>query len=322
MPNSSAIPSIIPPRKDEEVIRTRSAFSSEAGKLGKHRIDNDPHSQNHDVRALHRSADKSSSQLLDDLMRHPLDPMFEDSTLTAHTITKTQKIITQIISFILCVIVGIAGTQVVRSLQGASREKVRLELATQLSASSQQAQDLEAQINQQRSELNELTKQTTGEQQTIQKIQATTISTAQSAVQGDGAMITITNPSSSSSNDTTGRVTDGQDDNYVTDAQLQYVVSLLWAGGAEAISINELRLGPQTSIRAAGETILIGVTGIQSPYVIRAIGDYSQLEGTAKSKAVELFKELGISTSFVRGSNMQLPAASTASLTHARKGSE
>ncbi|MCB5622946.1 DUF881 domain-containing protein, partial [Bifidobacterium animalis] len=46
----------------------------------------------------------------------------------------------------------------------------------------------------------------------------------------------------------------------VTDTDLQLLVSLMWTAGAEAISINDNRLGVQTSIRTAGNSILIGTT--------------------------------------------------------------
>lgn len=47
----------------------------------------------------------------------------------------------------------------------------------------------------------------------------------------------------------------------------------MFQNGAEAIAINGNRLGAQTSIRKAGGHILIGMTAIQSPYTIEAIGD-------------------------------------------------
>ena len=141
--NSSPVPSVIPPQLNEEAQqRSRVTFSSDAGKLSKRRIETRSSQNSQSARSQSRRTPKSS-QLLEDLMRHPLDPLFEDATLTAHTISRTQRIITHIISFILCVVVGFGGSQAVRILQGQSREKVRAQLAAQLVATTKNAQDLE-----------------------------------------------------------------------------------------------------------------------------------------------------------------------------------
>lgn len=54
---------------------------------------------------------------------------------------------------------------------------------------------------------------------------------------------------------------------------LQVVVNGLWAQGAEAIAINDQRLTSTSSIRFAGEAIVVDFRGLTRPYVISAIGD-------------------------------------------------
>ncbi|TCD54797.1 DUF881 domain-containing protein [Alloscardovia theropitheci] len=324
--HTSTAPHIIPPASEESPTRVRSAFSSGATKLGRHRIDSPHRSVTDDKQreSSKRYRTRSSSQLLEDLMQHPLDPMFEDATLTAHTITPVRRYITQFFSFLICVAVGIAGTQVVRNLQGDSREKVRTELASQVTSATQDAQRLENSVRQQRSELSRLTRQSQSEAETVEKLQNTNITTAQSAVVGDGLVVTLTDSVSANDSSPQGRVTDGQNNTKVTDNQLQYIISLLWAGGAEAISVNDLRLGPQTSVRAAGDTILIGVTGIQSPYTIQAIGDASQMESAsrARGRTEQMLRSAGIGITFAHRGGLQLPAASTLVNDYARKEKE
>jgi uncharacterized protein YlxW (UPF0749 family) len=58
----------------------------------------------------------------------------------------------------------------------------------------------------------------------------------------------------------------------VTDHDLQNVVNALWAAGARAIGVGGVRLGPQTAIRTAGQTILVDFKALRSPYVVTAIG--------------------------------------------------
>ena len=55
------------------------------------------------------------------------------------------------------------------------------------------------------------------------------------------------------------------------------VVNALWAAGADAISINGQRIGPDTFVRTAGSAILVNVTPVSSPYEVRAIGDSNAL---------------------------------------------
>ena len=70
----------------------------------------------------------------------------------------------------------------------------------------------------------------------------------------------------------------GTEEGRVLDRDLQDVVNALWAAGAEAISVNGLRLTVQTAIRSAGEAILVDYRPLSPPYTVRAIGDPKVLE--------------------------------------------
>ena len=54
---------------------------------------------------------------------------------------------------------------------------------------------------------------------------------------------------------------------------LQYVANGLWEAGAEAISINGQRLTSTSSIRFAGDAILVDYRPLARPYVVTALGD-------------------------------------------------
>jgi uncharacterized protein YlxW (UPF0749 family) len=67
--------------------------------------------------------------------------------------------------------------------------------------------------------------------------------------------------------------------NYIIhDYDLRLVVNTLWSAGAKAISINNRRLIATSSIRCAGNTILVNSTRLASPYLIKAVGDPDKLE--------------------------------------------
>ncbi len=59
---------------------------------------------------------------------------------------------------------------------------------------------------------------------------------------------------------------------------LQDIVSLLWASGAEAVAVNGQRVVPSTSFHYAGVNILINnANRLTSPYTVTALGDPSTL---------------------------------------------
>lgn len=71
---------------------------------------------------------------------------------------------------------------------------------------------------------------------------------------------------------------DDDPNNYVIhDYDIRLIVNGLWAGGAEAITVNGQRLISTSSIRCAGSTILINSTMLVSPYKIKAVGNTEKM---------------------------------------------
>jgi len=90
------------------------------------------------------------------------------------------------------------------------------------------------------------------------------------AVRGPGVEVTL--------GDSVQIPTGKDPNNYIIhDYDLRVVVNALWAGGAEAVSINGQRLISTSSIRCAGNTILVNFTRLASPYRIQAIGNSASL---------------------------------------------
>lgn len=104
-------------------------------------------------------------------------------------------------------------------------------------------------------------------------------------------------------------------DGRILDRDVQDVVNGLWAAGAEAISVNDVRLSALTAIRSAGEAILVDFTPLSPPYLVRAIGDAGRLEPAftdgptgRRFAAYGALYDLGFTVS--RESRLRLPAAS------------
>ncbi len=112
----------------------------------------------------------------------------------------------------------------------------------------------------------------------------------------------------------------------VHDYHLRDVVNLLWAGGAEAISINSERLVNTTSIYCVGSTVMVNDTRLSPPYVIRAIGDRQRIEPLLTNPAflVELrhrAKAYGVQFKVTWANQVDIPAYSgTFRIRHAHAG--
>lgn len=68
---------------------------------------------------------------------------------------------------------------------------------------------------------------------------------------------------------------DGVDPNsyIIHDYDVRAVVNALWAGGAEAVAVNDERLVQSSAVRCVGATVLVNSTRTGSPFVVTAIGD-------------------------------------------------
>jgi uncharacterized protein YlxW (UPF0749 family) len=77
----------------------------------------------------------------------------------------------------------------------------------------------------------------------------------------------------------------------IHEQDLQAVINALWAGGAEAMSVNGQRVLSTTAIRCVGNTLLLHGQVYSPPYVIEAVGDHEDLRASLdKDGAVERFR--------------------------------
>ncbi|OKL47706.1 hypothetical protein BSR29_04680 [Boudabousia liubingyangii] len=101
----------------------------------------------------------------------------------------------------------------------------------------------------------------------------------------------------------------------VQDRDLQVLINALWAGGAEGISINGIRLGSYSAIRAAGGNVLVNLETLTSPYTIKVVGDSRSLINLVSTGMLaEYFANLdsayGINFSAQISGELTLPALS------------
>jgi uncharacterized protein YlxW (UPF0749 family) len=137
----------------------------------------------------------------------------------------------------------------------------------------------------------------------------------QSAATGPGVQVVLKQPAPATGTPQPGRggtIPDGRT-NILTDRDVRSVVNELWADGAEAISVNDVRLTPTSAIRFAKEAVLVDFAPITSPYTVRAIGNADDLVTSfASSSVASRYQTLvgveGIGFTFTEHDHLKLPA--------------
>jgi uncharacterized protein YlxW (UPF0749 family) len=82
------------------------------------------------------------------------------------------------------------------------------------------------------------------------------------------------------------------DDLVVHQQDVQAVVNALWAGGAEAMTIMNVRVISTSAVRCVGNTLLLNGRVYSPPFVVTAIGDPGRLRGALDaSDGVRAFRE-------------------------------
>lgn len=109
---------------------------------------------------------------------------------------------------------------------------------------------------------------------------------AQSPLQGPGLTITL-------SDAPPGPIPENArpDDLVIHQQDIENVMNALWAGGAEAMSIQGKRITSRTVIRCIGNVIYIDGASYSPPYMISAIGDVEgMLNSVNTDRAIEIYQ--------------------------------
>jgi uncharacterized protein YlxW (UPF0749 family) len=136
------------------------------------------------------------------------------------------------------------------------------------------------------------------------------------AVQGPGLVVTLNDAPAGAS---AGAAGEGR----IYDRDLQDVTNALWTAGAEQVAVNGQRLTAQTTIRSAGEAVLVDFRPLNPPYVLQAVGPVDSMEprfvdGPVARRFQTWTSLYGITFSVHRAKELHLPAAGPADLRHVR----
>lgn len=109
-------------------------------------------------------------------------------------------------------------------------------------------------------------------------------------VSGPGVSVTLTD----ALRDREGAFPDGArpDDLVVHQQDVQSVLNALWAGGAQAVQIQDQRVEPTTAPLCIGNTLLLGGRTYSPPYVVTAVGPPEQLHAALDAEpGVTLYRQ-------------------------------
>jgi len=103
------------------------------------------------------------------------------------------------------------------------------------------------------------------------------------------------------------------DDIVVHQQDVQSVVNALWAGGAEAMMLQDQRVISTSAVRCVGNTLILQGRVYSPPYVIQAIGDRASMRAALdKSEPVTIYRQyadlLGLGYDVTSKSEATFPA--------------
>jgi len=110
---------------------------------------------------------------------------------------------------------------------------------------------------------------------------------------GPGVVVTLTD----APRDADGKYPAGAspDDLVVHQQDVQSVLNALWAGGAEAVAMQDQRIVNTSAPRCIGNTLLLHGRTYSPPYVVTAIGDPARLAATlANESGIKMFKQYAV----------------------------
>lgn len=299
---------------DATPVKRRAIFSSSAFDVNIHHVDPDE-DRARSLRPRRRKLDDDSLRLIDDLTNRPMDPLFLDSRLMTKPRSALSMWATRVIVFIICVGVGFLGCLFIQQLNTDPRKAIRQSLAAELMQQKRQASSLTSSVSSLRAQVDQQSKKLSNSSDPT--LTNDEMASGQLAVKGEGIALTLANPAAANGGTSNSHI------RVISDADLQQFVSLLWKSGAEAIAINGYRLGVQTSVRLAGQTILVGVYQVQSPYILQAIGNKNALAdavgATRQASLYESFKQSGIYPQVQKNDSITLEAAGQGNVTYARR---
>ncbi|MGY1705601.1 DUF881 domain-containing protein [Geodermatophilus sp. SYSU D00697] len=280
------------------------------------------------------------ASLLDQVLAETLDPAYRQAAearaareaaegVPPASRRRRGQVAVALVLAIAGVLAAVTYDQAAAGAQG--REEVREALVADIAQESRTNDELTAQLEQLRADLStardDALAATTVGQRVREELAGAETAAAVVPVTGPGLLVTLADAEPDADADPVGGAGEEDPRGQVHDGDLQVVVNALWAAGAEAVSINDRRLGPVTAIRFAGEAVLVDFRPVTNPYLVSAIGDPDTLRSRflASPEVVALAsisESFGLRFEFAQEDELSLPAGSSPELRSATPVSE
>jgi uncharacterized protein YlxW (UPF0749 family) len=154
----------------------------------------------------------------------------------------------------------------------------------------------------------------------LSRLHALEAATSLTKVAGPGMTVTLSD-APAQQDPVTGKAS-SENLGRVLDLDIQYVVNELWRDGAEAVAVDGQRLGATSTIRTAGEAILVDFRPVTSPYTISVVGPgsmRSRFDSSAVAARYQDFaKRYHMGFGVKQAGELTLPAAPEQPLRYAR----
>lgn len=161
------------------------------------------------------------------------------------------------------------------------------DLVSLVQAQSRRNTDLAAQVTQLRREVDASTTDAQVDPTTTRQLSVANREAGFAAVVGPALTVTLDDAPASV-------IADGVDQDLLVVHQqdIQAVVNVLWAGGAEAMTIQGQRVVSTTGVKCVGNTVVLHGIPYAPPYVISAIGDQQRLRSAlADSATIQIYQQ-------------------------------
>lgn len=271
---------------------------------------------------------RMATGLLTELLEHHLDPSYEvaarrrrESPPSGRAL-RGEALARSLVLLVIGALLATAFTRASAEAPQAARTRAALAADARDQAAltdrlQRQALQLRRQLSAERA--NALAGSAAGKQAQA-RVESLEVAAGLVALRGRGLIVTI-GDAGGRPDPVTGKAAPAESDEAgrVRDRDLAEIVNALWAAGAEAISVDGQRLTPTSTIRAAGQAILVDFRPVSSPYEVRAIGDPGRMQAlftdSRVARAFTTFVQLyGMTFTTRRTDAMSLPAAPATSL--------
>ncbi|SCL72931.1 Uncharacterized conserved protein YlxW, UPF0749 family [Micromonospora citrea] len=261
-----------------------------------------------------RSERVYAPDFLTELFRNPLDPGYADAAARRRERQASPsgwrhwsaRSVSLVVAVLLGFLFAVAYRQTLEAEPG--RSQVRSGLVAQIKQRESETDRLSERADQLRAEVARQRAAALGGSEAA-RLRTLEAGTGLGRVRGDGVVVRLAdapqNPDAVTGKDV--------GPSRVIYSDLQAVANDLWAAGAEAVAINGQRLTATSTIRSAGQAILVDFRPVTGPYEVSAIGPGSMRERFEDSRSAltmrKVAEDTGLSFGVREAEGLTLPAA-------------